>query len=325
MFKVQSNNSQAAKQYLKTLLPSFCAIIALFIVGNLIANGFISMNNISSIFMTAALLAIASIAQNTVVIAGNNGIDLSIGAVASCTALICPSLPMENPWQLLLAVLLALAIGALFGSINGLFISVTKIAPLIVTLIMASVVSGVVMVLTRGQPSAWISDLLRSISNTVLPPFRVLTIIGIVIVAVSEWILKKTRAGRKLQLIGDNNNAAGIAGINTRKGIFYSYVVSGSLAGLLGLLIVGYAGSTTLNMAESYTLLSLAAITIGGTNLSGGQGSFVSGALGAIVLIQLTSILQALNMDQGRRQVIQGGLLLVIMIVNTRSQLQKSR
>lgn len=321
---MQSHNPLAAKQYLKTLLPSTCAIIALFVIGNLIASGFISMNNISSILMTAALLAIASIAQNTVVIGGNNGIDLSIGAVASCTALICPSLPMENAGQLLLAVCLALAIGAAFGSINGVFISATKLSPLIVTLIMSSVVSGVVMVLTRGQPSAWISDLLKMVSNNVLPPFRVLTIIGIAIVVVSELVLKKTRIGLTLQLIGDNSNAARIAGINSRKGIFYSYVVSGALSGLLGLLIVGYAGSTTLNMAESYTLLSLAAITIGGTNLSGGQGSFVAGALGSIVLIQLTSILQALNMEQGMRQVIQGGLLLVIMIVNTRSQLHKS-
>lgn len=321
---MQSHNPSAAKQYLKMLLPSICAIIALFVIGNLIASGFISMNNISSILMTAALLAIASIAQNTVVIGGNNGIDLSIGAVASCTALICPLLPMENAGQLLLAVCLALAIGAAFGSINGAFISTTKLSPLIVTLIMSSVVSGVVMVLTRGQPSAWISDLLKMVSNNVLPPFRVLTIIGIAIVVVSELVLKKTRIGLTLQLIGDNSNAAGIAGINSRKGIFYSYVVSGALSGLLGLLIVGYAGSTTLNMAESYTLLSLAAITIGGTNLSGGQGSFVAGALGSIVLIQLTSILQALNMDQGMRQVIQGGLLLAIMIVNTRSQLHKS-
>ena len=90
------------------------------------------------------------------------------------------------------------------------------------------------------------------------------------------------------------------------------------------MLIVGYAGSTTLNMAESYTLLSLAAITIGGTNLSGGNGSFVAGALGAVVLIQLTSILQALNMDQGMRQVVQGGLLLVIMMINVRAQSQKA-
>ena len=141
---------------------------------------------------------------------------------------------------------------------------------------------------------------------------------------VCEVLLKKTYAGRSLQLVGDNNNAARITGINERTVRFFSYVISGALAGLLGILIVGYAGSTTLNMAESYTLLSLAAITIGGTNLSGGQGSFVAGALGAIVLTQLTSILQALNMNQGMRQVIQGGLLLIIMIVNVNAQKRRS-
>lgn len=321
----QSNRKPSvAWNYAKPLVAPLCAIIGLFIIGNFVANGFISMNNISSILMTSSLLAIATIAQNTVVIGGSDGIDLSIGAAASCTALICPLLPMDNIWQLLLAIVVALLIGAVFGAANGFLITRTKLSPLVVTLIMSSVINGVVMVLTRGQPSARISELLKSISGTVVPPFRMLTIIVICIVVVCEILLKKTHAGRSLQLVGDNNNAARIAGIDERTVRFFSYMISGALAGLLGLLIVGYAGSTTLNMAETYTLLSLAAITIGGTNLSGGQGSFVAGALGAIVLTQLTSILQALNMNQGMRQVIQGGLLLVIMIINVRAQKQKS-
>ncbi len=324
MIKQLNSKMRRAWGYLKLMLPSLGAIIVLFVIGNMIAVGFISINNISSILMTAALLSIATIAQNTVVIGGGNGIDLSIGAVASCTALICPLLPMDTGWQLLLAVCAALAIGAVFGSLNGLLISTTKLSPLIVTLIMSSVVSGIVMVLTRGQPSARISELLKSISGMVVPPFRMLTLIVIGIVIVAELLLRRTRAGRGLKLAGDNPNAARISGLQVRKIIFSSYVISGALAGLLGLLIVGYAGSTTLNMAESYTLLSLAAITIGGTNLSGGNGSFVAGALGAVVLIQLTSILQALNMDQGMRQVVQGGLLLVIMMINVRAQSQKA-
>jgi len=310
--------------YAKPLMGPLAAIIVLFCIGDFVANGFISVNNISSILMTSALLAIATIAQNTVVIGGSDGIDLSIGAVASCTALICPLLPMDTLGQLLVAFAASMLIGAVFGSANGFFITRTKLSPLVVTLIMSSVINGVVMVLTRGQPSAHISELLKSISGTVVPPFRVLTIIVIVIVMICEILLKKTRAGRSLQLVGDNNNAARISGINERTVRFFSYTLSGALAGLLGMLIVGYAGSTTLNMAETYTLLSLAAITIGGTNLSGGQGSFVAGALGAIVLTQLTSILQAFNMNQGMRQVIQGGLLLVIMVFNVRAQKQKS-
>ena len=325
MLKNRQTSYSPAGEYIKTLFPSFAAIIILFLVGDRIAKGFISLNNISSILMTGALLAIASVAQNTVVIGGGNGIDLSLGAIASFTALICPTLPMDTIPQLLLAVLAALVIGALFGSVNGFFISRLKMSPLIITLIMSSVVSGVVMVLTRGQPSAHISDLLKQLSSVIVSPVRVLTLIGFLFVIVSELVLHRTRAGKMLLLVGDNLHAAQLCGINVTRVVFFSYVASGAIAGLLGLMIVGYAGSTTLNMAESYTLLSLAAITIGGTNLSGGKGSLLGGALGAVVLIQMTSILQALNMDQGMRQVIQGCILIVIIIFNTQSQKSSRR
>ncbi len=303
---------------LKLMLPSVIAIVVLMAGGNFIAPGFISINNVSSILMTSSLLALMSISQNTVVIAGNNGIDLSIGATASCTALICPLLPMDNVWQLLVAVLAALLIGALFGLANGFFIGFVRIPALIMTLITSSVISGTIMVLTKGQPSAHISSLLKSLSDNLIPPIRNLTLVVFIIIVIAELLLSKTRPGRMLKIVGDNFNAARISGINVRAVLVMSYIVSGAVAGLMGLLIVGYAGSTTLNMAESYTLLSLAAITIGGTNLSGGQGSYINGALGAIVIIELNSILQALNMDQGMRFIIQGGLLLIIMVFNVR-------
>jgi ribose transport system permease protein len=307
--------------YSKSLLflPSVVAIIVLMIAGNFIARGFISINNIGSILMTSSLLVLMSISQNTVIIAGNNGIDLSIGATASCTALMCPLLPMNTPLQFIIGVLASLVIGAIFGSINGIFVSILKIPALIMTLIMGSVISGTIMVLTRGQPSANISVLLKSVSENIIPPIRRLTLIVVIIVVIAEIVLVKTRAGRILKLVGDNPTAAKIAGINVDLILFLSYVISGAMAGFMGLMIVGYAGSTTLNMAVSYTLLSMAAITVGGTSLSGGQGSYVSGALGAIVLIELNSILQALNMNLGMRQVIQGGLLLVIMLFNIRA------
>ncbi len=318
MLENQLTPSKRTYGKLKMMLPSIIAIIVLMVGGNFIAPGFISINNISSILMTSSLLALMSISQNTVVIAGNNGIDLSIGATASCTALICPMLPMDTVWQLLIAVLAALLIGAVFGLANGFFISFVKIPALIMTLIMSSVISGTIMVLTKGQPSAHISDLLKSVSSNLIPPIRNLTLIVLIVIVIAEILLTKTRPGRALKIVGDNFNAARISGINVKAVLVMSYIVSGAVAGLMGLLIVGYAGSTTLNMAESYTLLSLAAITIGGTSLSGGQGSFINGALGAIVIIELNSILQALNMDQGMRFIIQGGLLLVIMMFNVR-------
>ena len=91
------------------------------------------------------------------------------------------------------------------------------------------------------------------------------------------------------------------------------------MAGLAGLMLVGYAGTAQMNMANSYTMLSVAAVVIGGTKLTGGKGTFIGGALGALVLILITNILQAMNMAAGLRSLIQGIILVAILMVNSRA------
>ena len=300
-------------------LPSVIAAILLIIIGQIISPGFLSMNNLSSILMSASLLALMSMAQNTVIMAGNDGIDLSVGAVASMTALLCPALPMNNILQFMAAVFIVLAIGAVFGLINGLGTQFFKVPALIMTLVISSVVFGFTMLVTRGQPAINISKLLLSISMVIVSPIRILTLIVIILLIGGEIVLIKTRFGRMLRLIGDNSRAAFISGINIKKIRLLSFVTSGAIAGLVGMLLVGYAGSTTMKMAVGYTLLSVAAVAIGGTNLAGGRGSYIGGGLGALVIIILNSILQALNMSAGNRAVIQGTLLLIIVLFNSRS------
>jgi ribose transport system permease protein len=92
----------------------------------------------------------------------------------------------------------------------------------------------------------------------------------------------------------------------------------------MGLFLVGYAGSTTMTMGRPYTLLSVAAVAVGGTDFSGGKGSYVSGFIGAFVLIVLTTILQAMNVPEGLRSVIRGVLLITIMILNIMSSRNKN-
>lgn len=307
----------------KIFLPSIVAIVVLAIAGQFLANGFLSVKNIGSILMTASLLALMSIAQNTVIIGGDNGIDLSVGSIASMTALICPMLPMGNVGMLLVGVLVALVLGGIVGCINGIAVKIIKIPAMIMTLILSSTVSGFTMVITRGQPATHISDTLKGISGVIVQPIRILTLIVLVILILAEMVLNHSRFGRELRITGDNPSAARICGIRVLQIGVLTYVISGAVAGLVGLFLAGYAGSTTMTMGESYTLLSVAAVAIGGTNLSGGKGSYLAGALGALVLVILNSILQALNMTQGMRSVIQGALLVIIVFINTKSTLKR--
>lgn len=145
------------------------------------------------------------------------------------------------------------------------------------------------------------------------------TVVIIILILLEILFLRRSRYGRSLFLAGNNRNAANLCGINSKKIIILAYVFGGAMAGFAGLMLVGYAGTAQMNMASSYTMLSVAAVVIGGTKLTGGKGTFIGGALGALVLVLITNILQALNMAAGLRSLIQGIILIVILMMNSRA------
>lgn len=302
-------------------LPAILGIIALLILGQTVTSGFLSMNNISSILMTAAILTMASVGQAAVVISGDSGLDMSVGAVMSMTALFGPMIVLGSGTVSVLVMIPAVLImGGCVGLLNGLGVQVIKIVPLVMTLIMSNVVNGFSIMITNGQPSVSVSKELQSISSVFVGPIRYLTAIVILLLILLEvFFLRNSRYGRSLFLVGDNYHAAKLCGINSRKVVILAYVFSGAVAGLAGLMLVGYAGTAQMNMASSYTMLSVAAVVIGGTKLTGGKGTFIGGALGAMVLILITNILQALNMAAGLRSLIQGLILIAILMTNSRA------
>lgn len=302
-------------------LPAIVGSIALMILGQVLSSGFLSMNNISSILMTTSILTMASIGQAAVIISGDSGLDMSIGATMSMTALFGPMVAVgSGVVSFALMIPATILMGAVVGLLNGIGVQVLKVVPLVMTLIMSSVVNGFSILVTKGQPSVTVSPQLQSISKTLVGPLRILpTVIIILLVLLEVFFLRKSRYGRSLFLAGNNRNAANLCGINSKLIIILAYVFAGATAGLAGLMLVGYAGTAQMNMASSYTMLSVAAVVIGGTKLTGGKGTFIGGALGALVLILITNILQAMNMAAGLRSLIQGIILVAILMVNSRA------
>ena len=301
--------------------PAIIGSILLLALGRILSKGFLSSNNLSSILMTTAILTMASIAQATVIISGDSGLDMSVGAIMSLTALFGPMVRLPNEGiSLVVMIIVVIAIGALIGFLNGIGVQVFKIVPLVMTLIMSNVVNGFAIFVTKGQPMVQVSSLLQSISKPLIGPIRILTAIVIILLVVLEiFFLRRSRYGKMLFLSGNNVNAARLCGINSKWVVILAYTISGGIAGFAGLLLVGYAGTAQMNMASSYTMLSIAAVVIGGTKLTGGKGTYIGGALGALVLILITYILQALNMAAGLRSLIQGVILVVILMINSRA------
>lgn len=302
----------------KDFIPSIIVIIVFIIGGQLLNPGFAKVNNLCNILARASILAVACIGQAVVMIAGNAGIDMSIGAMISLSALLGPMVSGGTNTGLIKAVIVFMAAGFLIGAVNGICIQFLNIPSLVMTLAMSTVISGLSLGLTRGQPSMTIPKALLDLGMPMLGKIRGMTIVVIIIIILSILFLNKTSFGRSLFIVGSNRNAAKLAGIKVDFVVICAYGISLMMAGLAGLLLVGYVGSAQMNMGDEYTLLSVAAVVIGGVKLSGGKGSLVGGALGAMVLFLLTSILQALGLPAGVREFVQGLVLLLIVLSNSR-------
>ena len=302
-------------------IPPIIAVFGLLIVGESLTSGYISMNNISSLLMTVSILSLVAMGQSTVVISGGAGIDLSVGAVMSLTALLGPAAAITGGFAgLPLMIVYSAFMGGIVGLLNGMGTQLLKVAPLVMTLIMATVVDGFVLLVTRGLPTLTISDGLQSVTMTVFGPIRLLTLTIMVFIFAAEFFfLRRSKFWKLLVLTGNNINAARLSGISVRKITIAAYTFGGMMAGLAGLALVGFAGTAQMQMGRDYTLLSVAAVVIGGTKLSGGKGSYIGGILGAMVLVLLTNILQTANMPPGLRLFFQGLLFIIILMVNSRS------
>lgn len=311
---------QSIKALLKDniYLPSILASLLLLILGQLLSPGFASFHNVGNILAVASILALATIGQTIVIVSGGGGIDLSVGAVMSMGALLGASFITGESEKLPFAILMLLLIGALIGFINGIGIQRFHVPPLVMTLIMTSVVNGFTVAYTKGQPSGTIPDLLLAIGKPIVGPIRGLLVLAIVALIIFSFILNKTAFGQRLFLVGSNQHAASLSGIRVGHTIVLSYMIAGMISSIAGLILLGYAGNAQLQMANDYTLLSIAAVVIGGTKLTGGKGSLIGAALGAIVLTMLTNVLTAIGLPAGVRQLIQGLTLLTILIAYSR-------
>lgn len=300
-------------------VPSVIAIFMLLILGQVLSNGFVSVDNVGSILTQASLLTMVSIGQSMVIFSGDFSIDLSVGPVMSLGALFGSMISGGKDDMLFLTILILIGIGILIGAINGLCVQKLKIPALAMTLVMATVVDGFTFLYTKGQPSVTVPPSLLMVGRPVFGVVRWLLIITIITIVLVELFLRRSRYGRSLYLVGNNRQAARLCGIKVDRTIVMAFVLSSVFSIIAGLLLVGYTGSGQLQMASSYTMLSIAAVVIGGARVAGGKGTVIGAFLGAVVLILLTSVLTAVGMPTGTRQFLQGALLLIILVIQCRS------
>lgn len=306
-------------QSIKGLIPPIAITVVLLIVGQIINPGFGSLKNIGNLLAIASILAIGASGQTIVIISGGGGIDLSMGAMMSMGAVLGSGLLKGSDGNLVQTVLVLLVIGAFFGFINGAGIWWMKIPPLVMTLSMASVIDGFTLFVSKGRPFGAPSPFLLTLGGGRIFGFlRFLVIIAIGFVILFSIILNRTKYGKKLLLTGNNRVAARLNGISVPYIILVTYAIAGMMYAIAGLFLLSAVGTAQMQMGSQYTLLSVAAVVLGGTQLTGGKGTYLGTALGSVVLITLSSVLITIGMAQGVRLIITGAVLVAILAVYSR-------
>jgi ribose transport system permease protein len=292
------------------------AILVLLAVGEIVSPGFARGDQVVRLLTVSAILGIVAAGQNLVVIGGREGIDLSVGAQISLGAVIAGNVMSGADSAIPLAVVAAGGAGFLIGMVNGIGVTALRIPPLVMTLGMMGVVQGGLVVLSRGIPSGNAAPALMAFVNRPL----VLGLPGILfvwaLVALAMWILlRRTRFGYALYAMGSNERAAILTGIPAGRLRALLYGLSGLIAGLTGVCVIGYTGNSFISVGDQYVLPSIIAVVIGGTSLAGGSGSYFGTMLGAIALVLLQSVLTTLQLEFWGRQVIFGLTLLALMLL----------
>lgn len=315
---------KAMRQIANRINPAIIALIlavVLFLSGGLIRSGFVSYAQAINIVRLASFLGIISAGQTIVIIAGGEGIDLSVGAVVTLAAIVVYRFS-DGQNALILPVLgLALAVGAGVGLLNGLGIAFIGIPPLIMTLAMAGVVEGLVLIVTQGQ---FIGDVPPAMARYISSPlfFGIPGVIVLwILLGIAMWVLlERTTFGKHLFAIGVNRTTARLSGVGVDLTVVLAYTLSGMLAAFGGFAVLAFAQNVFLRLGDRYLFPSIAAVVVGGTVLAGGKGSYFGTISGALVLTLITSLLTAMQLPEAFRQIILGATLLILISVYGRQR-----
>jgi fructose transport system permease protein len=294
----------------------FLVLVLSSVVFGFLNTRFIAAQNISLMLQQVAVVAALGVAQTMIILTA--GIDLSIGAAMILAQLYMAQLAANNHVSGALALLIGLAVGVVTGAVNGALVTRFRLPPFIVTLGTLSVFASVGLIYAKGQTTqaSQMPGTLNWAGNTLkIGPLNLINGVAVVlgIYLVVSYILNRTQWGRHVYAVGDDSEAARLAGIRTNRVLFSVYVFAGLIIGIAAWISIGFTGAASPNNAVDANLQSITAVVIGGTSLFGGRGGVIGTLFGALIVVAFTSGLTLANVN-GLYQPIALGILVIAAV-----------
>lgn len=280
---------------------------------------FLTISNILNVFRQMSINSIIAIGMTMVILTG--GIDLSVGAIlAYCGAIMAYLLNIGyNP---VIAIVLTLILGLIFGAFNGVLVAKMKLQPFIVTLVTMTFLRGATLVFTNGKPIT-VRDggvLFEEIGGGYLFKIPIPIYIMITLFIVGYYLLNHTKFGRYTYAIGGNEEATKLSGIKVDKIKIWVYGIAGMLSALAGIIATSRLFSAQPTAGEGYELDAIAAVVLGGTSLAGGTGTIFGTLLGSLIIGVLGNALNLLNVSSYYQLMIKAGVILVAVLIDRKEK-----
>lgn len=314
--------SEAAQKLL-----AFGALIAIFVFFSFVSPFFLTKENVIGILLATAVNGILALGVTFVIITA--GIDLSVGTVMTLSAM--TTAVVIAVWRLPIPVgiLVGLLTGMVAGLVSGVIISRMQIPPFVATLGMMMIARGLALVIPAAifgsVKPVYFSDAplftqitMGSVVGAVLPALPVPNAVLILFLAalIAAFILGKTILGRYAVAIGSNEEATRLSGVNVANWKTAVYALCGLFSGLAGVVIASRLNSAQPGLGAGYELDAIAAVVIGGTSLSGGEGTILGTLIGAFIISTLTNGLRILGVPQEWQMVITGVIVILAVYLD---------
>ena len=317
------DNSKNKSLNMKEVLvkyKSLLGLVLLIAVVSVLNPSFLSVKNIMNILRQTSVNAVIAAGMTFVILTG--GIDLSVGSILGISGAVCASLLVSGQ-NVVVAVIAALLVGAAVGFINGFVISKGKLQPFIATLATMTILKGLTLVYTNGNPITLGSNELAmsfgKIGGGTIFGIPTPAMIMMIVFMVCYYILHNTKMGRYTYALGSNEEATKLSGLNTDKIKIWVYTISGILASVAGIIITSRLYSAQPTAGAGYELDAIAAVVLGGTKLAGGKGKITGTIIGALIIGVLSNALNILDVSSYYHTMVNGGVILLAVLLDRKS------
>jgi fructose transport system permease protein len=307
------------------LSPAVVLILAAVVLGSL-NNRFFLPSNLSLIAQQVAVVGGLAVGQTLIIMTA--GIDLSVGAIMVFTSIVMAGSAANYGVPGPLALLIGLVVGTLAGGLNGLLVTRLRLPPFIVTLGTLNIFTALTLLVSSGASIQGkdIPDILLWTGQAIaIGPFRLTTgvLLMLAMYVVATYVLRNTAFGRHIYAVGDDREAARLAGIAVNRILLSAYLTAGFIFAVTAWILIGRVGAASPNVASEANLDSITAVVIGGTSLFGGRGIIVGSLLGALIVGVFRNGLALAGVDVLWQTLVVG--VLVIVAVATDQWIRRVR